>query len=340
MIGPATAAKNPGRAVAHYLAGTLQLAANRPRDAIQEFEKAESLGNRGDRRDYAEAFAALRDYPAARRIAQLSTRTGAAAVDLEMRQIEVSLPLDQGQWAEALEAARRLEANAESAGAPDLNRWLTAAQTLLLRSYAPDAAFDADLAAFAGQQAGRMAGADSIKRRHVIFNALAAGWMAAHNGDRDLAREMLALVRDDPLLESYPANAAMARVVEAEIAIGAGKPGEAIALLAPVADTDGGLYFERAVLMRAHAANGDLEQAAKLADWLAGQRGRAFAEASSIHLWQSANLIENNLALDAAARYAEQLGNAELADAHRKAFEQAWPGAGGLALVRRRSAED
>jgi putative peptide modification system cyclase len=340
MIGPATAAKNPARASAHYLAGTLQLAANRPRDAIQEFEKAESLGTGGDRRDYAEAYAALRDYPAARRIAQLSTRTGAAAVDLEMRQIEVSLPLDQGQWEQALEAARRLEAKAESTGAPDLNRWLTAAQTLLLRSYAPDPAFDADLAAFAGQQAGRLAGADSIKRRHVIFNALAAGWMAAHNGDRDLAREMLALVRDDPLLDSYPANAAMARVVEAEIAIGAGKPGDAVALLAPIAGTEDGLYFERAVLMRAHAANGELEQAAKLADWLAGQRGRAFGQASSLHLWQAANLIENNLALAAAARYAEQLGNAELAAVHRKAFEQAWPGADELALVRRRNAED
>ena len=209
---------------------------------------------------------------------------------------------------------------------------------LLLRSYAPDDSFNDDLRSFAGLQASRLNGADGLKRRHVIFQALAAGWMAAANGQPELAANMLAMVQGDALLANYPANAAMARVVAAEIALAEKQPAKAVEGLSGAEDPDRGLYFERAVLMRAHAAAGNAERAAKLADWLALNRGRAFGEPSSLSLMQAANILESNLALHAAARLAAETGNQTLANEREAAFESAWPDAMTLEVVRRRDA--
>lgn len=281
---------------------------------------------------------AKRDYAKARKIAQLDSGTGAVSVDLESRQLEVSLPLDRGRWTDAVKAAEGLATAARDASAADLTQWTFQTQALLLRSYAPDDRFAGDLAQFAGQQAARYQAADSLKRRHVIFQALAAGWMSAQSGQGRQAEAMLDLVKGDPLLANYPANAAMARIVAAELALSRGKPGEAIALLSPHEETRSGLYFERAVLMRAHAAAGDAPRALALAQQIARSRGRAFGEPSSLGVWQAANVIENNLALRAAARHAAAMGDDGLADEMQREFEQAWPGGSKLALVRRRDA--
>ena len=337
MIGPAMAAKNPSRAQARFLAGALQLGLNRTDEALAEFEQADALGLRGYRREYAEAFIAKRDYVAAQRVAATEARTGLATVDLETRQLEVSLPLDQGRWDQALRAAETLARDSRTLSSPDLTQWNFETQWLALRSYAPDETFVQDLAQFAAAQAGRLKNADSLKRRHVVFQALAAGQMAAVNGQPELAAQMLSLVQDEPLLANYAANASMARVVRAELALASGKPDQAIALLAGPASKEG-LYFERSVLMRAYAAAGDFERALELADWLAEGRGRAFAEPSSIGVWQGPNIIENNLALRAASRHATRLGNAGLSSQRQLAFDEAWPKANALDVVKRRDA--
>ncbi|MCX7034144.1 MAG: putative peptide modification system cyclase [Arenimonas sp.] len=337
-IAPAISARNAAQASAQYLAAAMLLSRDRVDEAIAGFEKAEALGVGGYRRDHVEAHMAKRDYAKARKIAQLDSGTGAVSVDLESRQLEVSLPLDRGRWTDAVKAAEGLATAARDASAADLTQWTFQTQALLLRSYAPDDRFAGDLAQFAGQQAARYQAADSLKRRHVIFQALAAGWMSAQSGQGRQAEAMLDLVKGDPLLANYPANAAMARIVAAELALSRGKPGEAIALLSPHEETRSGLYFERAVLMRAHAAAGDAPRALALAQQIARSRGRAFGEPSSLGVWQAANVIENNLALRAAARHAAAMGDDGLADEMQREFEQAWPGGSKLALVRRRDA--
>lgn len=338
MLGPAMAAKNPSRAQAQYLAGSIRLSQNRPDEAIVEFERAYALGLTGYRREFVEAYAAKRDYAGAQRVARTDSRTGAVSADLESRQLEVSLPLDQGRWDEALRAAKTLADEARRLGTPDLTQWTFDMQWLVLRSYAPDEAFAKDLVRFAAEQSVRLKGADSLKRRFVIFHALAAGHMAAATGQPELARQMLALVEDDSLTGAYPANAAMARVVRAELALAEGQPQSAVALLEADASGDGGLYFERAVLMRAHAAAGNYDKALGLADWLAAGRGRAYAEATGVNGWQSANLVENNLALHSAAQYATKMGNIGLAKERQRAFDTAWPKANALEVVGRRNA--
>ena len=336
MIGPAIATQNPARANAQYFMGKLQLALGRTQEAIASFERAESMGVRGYKRDLIEAHAVGRDYARAARVARDQASTGSVGVDLEMRLTEASLPLDRGRFTQGLLAIRNLEAKAAISDVSPLIPWSMGVAALSLRSRVPDAGFAQDLQAFADEQPERLANADNLARRHVIFHALAAGWMAAHTRQPALAREMLELTRNDPLLANYPANAAMARVLQAEIALQAGKPEDAIGILSPDHAPERGLYFTRVVLMRAYEAAGDLPKALELAEWLVARRGLAFAESNSQSAWQLINVLESNLALASAARLARESGQATLADTRRKQFESAWPDAGNRGLFQRR----
>ncbi|MBW8368897.1 MAG: hypothetical protein K0M70_13690, partial [Arenimonas sp.] len=337
MIGPALETRNPRRGTAQYQAGVYNLALNRYPQAQHHFELAQSLGISGFKRDHIETFVAQRRYGEAEREMATQRDSGSAASDIEARLIEVSLPLDRGQYGKALAASRALEQAAQAPAVSEVNRWNQAGITLALRSLAPDATFAADLKAHADAQAARLKGADSLLRRHVVFQALAAGWMAANSGDADLARRMLALVRDDPLVVAYPANAAMRRSVEAEIALASGDAQGAMAALK--LDGPEASYFERAVLMRAQAAAGQWPEAAATADWLAGNRGRAFAESTSLGHWQAMNVAESTLALRAGADYLRQRGQLAEADQAMAAFAAAWPDADRLAPVRHRFSE-
>lgn len=338
MIGPAMVPHNVQQGSANYLSGVLYLAKNQYEKSVQHFVRAESLGESGFKREHAEAFAAVRSYDDARRIQQAQTATGIAGSDLEMRLIEISLPLDQGQYEQALAAARRLQAEAAGPSFSDLTRSIQEGIVLSLRSFAPDAAFAADLAAYAKARAGRMAEANTLERRHVVFQLAAAGWMAAHTGDAATAKTMLKAAQGEASLATYPANAAMVRALDAELALLAKDPARALLLLQPSVDADTGSYFERAVLMRAQLAAGNRDAAEDLAHWLATNRGRAYAEPNSLGLWQAANLIEANLALRAKARLAASSGSKIQAETADKAFDSAWPGGGELALVKRRDA--
>lgn len=338
MIGSAMVPQYVQQGSANYLSGVLNLTRNHYEKSVEYFVRAESLGERGFKREHAEAFAAVRRYDDARRIQQAQSATGIAGSDLEMRLIEVSLPLDQGQYEQALAAARRLQAEAAGPSFSDLTRSIQEGITLSLRSYAPDETFAADLAAYAKAHAGRLADANALQRRHLVFQIAAAGWMAAHTGDAATARTMRKAVEGDPSLAAYPANAAMLRALDAELALLDKDPARAVALLQPSVDSDSGSYFERAVLMRAQLAAGNREAAEALSQWLATNRGRAFAESNSLGLWQAANVIESNLALRAQARLVTGRGGKAQAEAANAAFDSAWPGGGELALVKRRDA--
>lgn len=336
VIGKAIDVHNPGRPNAQYLQGRMQLAVGRVDEAIASFQLAESMGVRGFTREFVEAHAVRRDYTTASATARRQTATGSAGSDLAMRMTEITLPLDQGNFAAALDAAHVLEKDAVAGNASPLVQWTQSIIALSLRSQAPDAGFAQDLQAFAAQQGPRLRNADSLLRRHVIFHSLATGWMAANTGDRALAERMLALVGDDPLVVAFPANAAMKASVEAELMLGGGDPRAAIARLAPDHASGRGLYHARSVLLRAYLAAGETADALSIADWLVSQRGRAFAETASNESWQAINVLESNLALDTAARLQAVMERRTEASALRKAFDVAWPGADELEVVERR----
>ena len=108
--------------------------------------------------------------------------------------------------------------------------------------------------------------------------------------------------------------------------------------MAPAVAGNEGLYFTRAVLMRAYGAEGKLKEARELAQWLAMNRGRALAEPSSLGVLQPVNLIEANLALRASGRLADRIGDTAAAKEQAVAFAEAWPEGDQLLLVKRRDA--
>ncbi|GAB2665441.1 putative peptide modification system cyclase [Arenimonas aestuarii] len=338
QLEPAVTQQNPGRASAAYLQGILHLALGETDASLAAFERAESLGVGGDRRHHAEALASLRRYEPAQKILGRSTDTGLAAVAFEQRLPAISFALDQGQWEKASNEARRQAREAPEASA--LNGWVAQGLELGLRSYAADAGFETDLAAYLRGQAGLLADASRFDRRHLVFHVLAAGWMAAGQGRDDLAHEALDAVDSYPELKGFPANADMARVLRAELALQSGDAGRALEILEKRNAVGEELYLAHAVRMRALEASGDTAGALAQADWLRSHRGLAYIEFNSLNILQPVNIIESNLALGSAARLATQLGRKELAAARQAEFESAWPGQAMQDVVERRFGAD
>lgn len=330
----ALASQNPARRNAYYLLGVLNLSQDRPVEALTAFEQADALGVRGFLRDKAEAHAVLRNYAEAQRVLAAQGSNGTASEDVEQRLGEVTFPLDQGQWGKALAAATTLEGVAVKAS--PLNSATYRGIHLSLRGYDPDRAFRTDLHTYLQQQMAQLAGANALDRRHLQFQTLAAGWMAAYAGDLESARTVLTAVGEAARSSGFPANGDMALVLQAELDMADGRPEAAVLALAPRATQGNELYFLHAVLMRALARSNQIDGALQQAEWLADHRGRAYGEANSLGLWQPANVVESNLALFSAATYAEQLGQVETAKKYRALFAKAWPGDEHLDISKRR----
>lgn len=335
-IAGADVPQNPSRLAAIYLQAAANLGLGDTEAAIALFERALSMGYKGSLREYVDAQSALRRYDEARRVAALQAPVGLVAQDIMSRQFQASLPLDQGDWAAARAAlaSLRSEAVERKAGVDSL-----ATQDLMalsLRAYAPDERFAADLRAWADAQAVELHKANAMLRREVIFRLLAGAWMAAHAGETELAKALLAQVDGEPQASLYPANAGMARAAKAEIALAEGRAPEAIALLSGDGGQGQEIYFTRAVLLRAMVAAGDREGALRAAEWLAQHRGIAFGEPTYVWGWQLANVAESTLALRAVARLAES--GSPRAEKAAQAFAKAWPGGDALPEVKRRDA--
>jgi ubiquinone biosynthesis protein UbiJ len=325
VLEPLLQTKHDRPGSSNYQAGVIYLALNRFPEALAAFERSDSFGIYGWRREFAEAYAAQRQFTDAERVLAQHPDFGDTTAAIEARLVEVSMALDRGRLDQALATARRLEALAGGEAIADLTLQSQSTIVLWLRSYRPDAAFADDLRTFVRQGIARLPYADSLARRHTIFQLMAAAWMAAHTGDAATAREALAATAEDALLASYPANQAMQRAALAELALAAGDAPQAIAILTPGVERDEGLYFERAVLMRAHAAQEQWSEALAWAQWLAANRGRAYAEASSLGVAQPVNVLESSLALDAADYFAERAGDVAAARDAAAQFRQAWP---------------
>ena len=334
FLTPALSIHNSARSSSLYLLGITHLALNEYDAAISAFTKFDSLKPNNDKRDFADVYAAKRQYGDAQKILSGYTVGGYGGAFIEERVPQISYPLDQGQWSKSLETLDSWSANIGKT--TRLDQWALKGMQLSLRSYAPDRRFSNDLNAYLTEQLALLDRSNALDRRHLVFNIAAAGWMSAHHGDTQNARK--ALLKIKPLAEKdgYPANIDMALALQAELDIAAGRPKAAISLLAPRAEKGNELYFLHSVLMRAYAADRNFEKALQQADWLAANRGRAYVEFNSLNMWQPANVAESNLALLSAAKYADSLGNTKLGSERRKSFEAVWPDAGQLPQAVRR----
>lgn len=340
FVAPALVSQNPSRRNAYYLLGVLNLSLDRTTEALKAFEQADALGVRGFKREKAETYAVLRNFVEANRTLAAQESNGTVSEDVEQRLGEVTFQLDQGRWTKALAAAATLETVAENA--PPLSGATLRGIRLSLRSYAPDAMLSADLRTYLQRQIALLtsANANALDRRHLQFQVLAAGWAAAYSGDTDAARMALAAAGGEARNSGFTANQDMALALQAELDLVAGNFDAVVAALQPRVERGDELYFLHAVLMRALARNKDYAAAIQQAEWLVAHRGRAYAEHNSLSIWQPVNVIESNLALDAAARYAERLGQADIARKYESAFLEAWPDGAALPASKRRAAQE
>ncbi len=337
FITPALSNHNPSRSSSYYMLGYANLALNEYDAAIAAFIQADVLKPLGYKRNFADAYAAQRGYAQAQKVLAGQAVGGYGDTFIEDRLAQISHPLDQGQWNESLTTLKTWSPDIHKTTA--LDQWTFEGLRLSLRSYAPDAAYAADLRRYLANQQALLKKANVLDRRHLVFEVASAGWLAARSGDIQSARQALAAVKTIAQNDGFPANADMVLVLQAELDIASGQAKSAIARLEPRSGKGDELYFLHAVLMRAYAANKNYEKALHQADWLIGHRGLAYAEFNSVNMWQAANVAESNFALLAAAHYADRLGNAKLAVKHRKAFSDAWPDAERLPQVTRRVRE-
>lgn len=337
FIGPALSPHNASRGSAYYQLGMSNLALNNYQAAAAAFIQSDTLKPNGFKRHFADTYAAQRQYTEARKILARHSIGDFGDAFIEDRITQITYPLDQGQWQKAEEAIVALQNVADKSTPIDQRAF--EALRLSLRSYAPDDTFAKDLSAYLARQQSLLQDANILDRRHLVFETLAAAWMAAHTGNKLLAEQALATSKNYALEDGFIANADMYLVVQAELAIRNGKPDAAIALLAPRTSKGDELYFLHSTLMRAYAADKDYSKALQQANWLLSNRGRAYAEFNSINMWQPVNVIESNLALLSAEHYAKQLNKSELAIVHRKAFDAAWPSTEKLPQVIQHSTE-
>jgi putative peptide modification system cyclase len=335
FLTPALSPKNPAYGNAYFLQGAILLALNRYDDARAAFQQSEALGVAGEKLEFAETYAAQRDYAAAGRVLASQTQNGLpGAFDLRLHQDDPVFLLDQGRWDEAMASLAKLQKSAEEVSAEQSVAFRGA--QLALDGYR-NRLRPAQWHAFVAERLRELESNDPLVRDGAIFPALAVGWLAARNGDLATAKSALAKAKNLAQASGDASAISMATIVEAELALSTHQPRQAIELL--TARQDGSeLYFSHAVLMRAEKQAGDPAAALEQANWLINERGRAYGEFNYDDMWSGVNIVESNLALLSAAELQAKRGQPKLAQRELDAFLAAWPGAGKLPWLRDRLA--
>jgi putative peptide modification system cyclase len=321
FLAPALSPRNPSQGNAWYLQGSLLLALNRYAEAKGAFARADSLGVAGDKLEVAELHAAQRDFAGAKRALAAQRRTEMEGHDALLATDDALFELDQGRWAEADAGYTRLATALEALRPEDANAFR--GTRLFLAQY-QGTLKEAQWRAWLAAQEAKLASADRFGRGQALLPMLAGGWFAARGGDLATARAVLEKVEPFMASDGDRPEQSMRAIVQAEIALSNGEASKAVSLLLPTHDGTE-LYFSHAVLMRAYEANKDYVAALTEAEWLAAERGRAYAEFNGYGLLTAANIVESDLALLAAAELNRQLGRERAAASRLEQFRKAWP---------------
>ena len=319
-LAPAMTPKNQRLASVLNLSGIFYLGLERYADSRSAFERAESIGTHDPPRYHADTEAATRHFREARRLLAAQVSSGFAGADLDQRLPEITYPLDQGQWDQALAAAKSL---AEARVDAPVQKRLYRATWLGLRSYVEGKAVLPELRAVATEELARATRPDDPDVLTSTGTALFAGALAAQLGDSATGRAVLdALAERAPDL-GYPSVDDLLAILRAELELQQGQSEVAVAGLR--ARLSGGeLAWVHVVLRRAYAQAGKLDQARREADWLASHRGRAYVEFNNQYLLQPLNVLETNLALLHGAELARRANDAAAAATALRRLHAAW----------------
>jgi putative peptide modification system cyclase len=319
--------QNPRRGVGLYLLGVFELARGDGAAARARFSASAETGVRYENEFPAFVDAAERDYDGALQRLAEGTASGTARASRAVALTRALFDADQGRLAAALDQFDAL-ADAPDAAAAD---WL---YSVALARYHLRGLLGESIrqrrAELEPLLAVRLAAtATPIERAHHQSLLASGAWLAARAGDDALTRRALAAIDADPPDAGWPLLARRTALARAQAdLLAADADAAAVAdRLVPLLDGNE-LYSTRLVLVDALVAAGRAAEAAPHLDWLAQQRGRAYAEVNGSRMLQQVNVLESTLALLAGAELALVDGRHAQARSQLDAFRDAWPRAG------------
>lgn len=307
--------QNPLRAIAFEEIGRVQLALDRPRDALTSFRRSLEGGSKGSRQ-YAAAFAATGDYKQAEVI--LAT---ASPDDPSWHLEKVAVAVDRGQWSRADEAAKAAVASVE--GHDPIVEALFAVVGLSVRDLLdPNSVAPGTDRALVERIVDGMEGTESYAGDRIYF-ALATVHLAQRRGDTSLDAVLPRLSRlarqaGDPRVHE------LLVVTEANRLRLAGDHAGAVLRLKGLM-AGGELFQAHVALADALRDAGDHVGALEQYRWLASHRGRAYAESAGGYVFEAANVAQTHLARLHAAQALATLGRVEEARREIELFRAAWP---------------
>ncbi|MBL8297478.1 MAG: putative peptide modification system cyclase [Rhodanobacteraceae bacterium] len=318
----------------HYLLGQLYTASEMPQKAKLHLQRAKELNSQRQGTFIVDAAASMRRFAEADAEMAAAKPLGVPSNDVLQHRLRVALAVDKGLWRDAL--ARADEAETAAAAVGPLPTRLFQGTKLSLQAIAtPGTEFARQINAYARNEISALSDSQNYDRDQSLFGVFFAAYLAARNGDEELAKSVAAPVVDHADIKHYRYVADMAALAQAQLSITKGDAKAALILLS--ARIDGAeLYLLHSGLRDAHTLAGNLDDAAREAQWLAQHRGRAYAEYNATQILKALNVAESNLAVLSEAEIALLQKKTTISASKLADFLRLWPEAELPAPLKRR----
>ncbi len=297
--------------------GRAQLGQEKYKEASSAFDQALAAGNRNSLRRRASAAAASGDLAGAQ-----AFLNKAPPSDVVVALDRVSVAVDGGRWAAVQKMTGQDVQARDAPGQYQRAFELSRAVVQWLMGNSSEAVEVAQRVARQSLQAA--VDGPPAQVPDELGTALNAAILAQRAGDRALAKQVMAQVSKVPDCCNLPYLKELVSVLKADDLRLSGRPEAAIAELEPY--LGGHERFQtRVALMEAYAAAGNLDQAAKQAEWLSRRRGLAYLEQGCAQCQQTLNVADTRLVKLRMAELLFKAGKNREALASLDSFDSAWP---------------
>ena len=315
--------QDPFRAFPLDHLGRIHLAMGKPALALEQFLLSEKEGGGSPIRYRADALAVLGRYAEAQQVLDSLKPDGTSPASLYSRIEQISLALDQGQFAQAREKAQQSIEIAQAADARVLRKFQVMQQLVAVVDDPRSVSLDA-LQQLATAEQIELLQALPHGRIESLMNLLAIALVAQRSNHADFSGKVINAAL--PLVDELgnPNLGKMMRLLQAQQLNYQGQVDEAIAALNK--QVDGNELFQvHSALVAAYQAAGKHELALRHTQWLQQNRGRAYVEYNLDQLLQPLNVADTRLAHLWASQSNAALGRSEAAAQQQAAFLKAWP---------------
>lgn len=304
--------------------GILYLGTEKYDEATQHFEEAKKLGLDATE-SHAAAFAAKRQFDKIDPDLVKAKQSDVDGQDVTSQNARVTFTVDQGRWANAWALLDREKIALPSGAAHRLAKLESVELSLRSLAVSDTETRKSKQQKFIESEEATLDKGSPVDRAESLFHILFAAYIAATDGNTQLAAATLSHQAFKMPLDEYPILDRMRAATQAEISRAEGKPADSIRILKERPLDGSELCLTHVALMNAYAAQGNAKAARDEARWLASHRGRAYTEFNADWVARPYNVAQTNLALLRGAEFSLDLGDNADAAAELKSFQRAWP---------------